>query len=122
MISLAFLLILVVVAFLAFTPRRGPLVPPATFVRWSWVPLAALAIQLALGALLVDRLAYLVLVLPFMTLLASFALGFIGIDLLRRGGGDVPRGRLAGATVLASLPWLLLVGYLAWSVARSPLN
>ena len=67
---------------------------------------------------LVRALSYAVVLVPFLTCLVSLLLGTVGATLIIRAPKGERRG-LLGATILASLPGLLLFGYVAYAFVAS---
>ena len=81
-----------------------------SFVRVSWIPLAALLLEGVLFGYLMRALSYFAIAIPVLTCFASIFLTFIGATLSAsaRERGDRYAGLLR-ATIIASIPGALLV-------------
>src|SRR5262245_23345935 len=85
------------------------------FIRLAWLPLGALALQAMLWLPLTRTLSYGAIIPPLLTCIVSLFFGVVGATLLAtRSGAGRPPGLLR-ATMLASIPGVLFVAYLAAS-------
>jgi hypothetical protein len=117
---LAFTVGLVPVAILFALGRRWTL--EAAFIRVSWVPAAALALQGILWRPMTEALGYAFVIPPILTCFVSVFFTVIGVTLLTAGSQAGRRPYLLRATLLASPPGLLLVICLAIGLVRTLVN
>src|SRR2546422_738323 len=82
------------------------------YIRISWVPVVALALQAVLARPLAQALSYAFIIPPLLTSIVSLFFGIIGATLLAGRPRSERRPGLLRATVLASVPGVLLVGYI----------
>lgn len=88
----------------------------AAFVQVSWVPLAALLLEIVFFGRLTSRLSYFAVAIPVLTSIVSLVLTFVGMTLLESARRHrEPRPRLLPATLLASVPVVLLAGYVLYA-------
>lgn len=106
-------LILTVGAALAI-PMCLPQLSARRYIAISWLPAVALGLEWAFADGLMRALSYAVILLPLATCMLSILLGIVGITLVMRRSVD-PRTTLAAATFLASLPGLMLFGYVIYA-------
>jgi hypothetical protein len=88
------------------------------FVRLAWVPVAALALQVALWRPMTQTLSYGSIIPPLLTCIVSLFFGIVGATLLAAGPTATRRPQLLGSTMLASVPGALLVAYIIVSFVR----
>ena len=114
MISLLIcVLAILVVLLLLMRPKGSSL--EAVFVRLSWLPPAALLVQVILWRFL-QRLSYAAILPPLLTCVVSLFLGVMGATLVAaRRERDEPDRRLIRATFVASSPGLLLLAYMIYA-------
>ncbi len=87
------------------------------YIRISWVPVAALAFQAIFARPMTRALSYPVIIPPALTCVVSLFFGIVGVTLLAGRPRSARRPGLLRATVLASVPGALLVGYIVASVS-----
>jgi len=92
------------------------------YIRVSWVPVVALARQAMFVRPMTQALSYASIIPPLLTCIVSLFFGIVGATLLAGRPRSERRRDLLRATVLASLPAALLVGYVmvtfAWFFVR----
>ena len=87
------------------------------YIRISWVPVVALALQAVLVRPMAQALSYAFMIPPLLTCIVSLFFGVVGATLLAGRPRPERRPGLFRATVLASVPGALLVGYVVVSFA-----
>lgn len=87
------------------------------YVRISWVPVLALAVQAILVRPMAHALSYAFIIPPLLTCIVSLFFGIVGATLLAGRPRSERRPGLLRAAVLASVPGALLVGYIVVSFA-----
>ena len=113
LLSLVFCVAVAVVVLLlarAGTPRR-------VFIWLSWVPSTVLLVELLFSHSLTRSLSYLAIAIPLLTCVASLTFTLIGAALIaseRQQGEQYVD--LLWATAIASVPGVLLAGYLVFGV------
>jgi len=111
------LLIVVLALTLAFAvaiPIALPRLSNSGYIAVCWIPAVALGLEWVFFEPLARLLSYGVILAPLLTCLASILLGIVGVTMLMRGSGG-PRAVLVGATILASVPGLALLGYIVYA-------
>ena len=112
---LVLLILILTIAFAVVIPRGLPGVSTGLYVGLSWIPAAALGLEYVFADALLRVLSYGVILVPLFTCLASIFLGILGLVLFARlPGGSGQSKTLAGATILAGGPGLLLLGYVVY--------
>jgi len=118
MVTVGFLALSVGLAPLAILFALGRLWSlEVAYVRISWVPVLALALQAILVRPMAHALSYAFIIPPLLTCIVSLFFGIVGATLLAGRPRSEQRPGLLRATVLASLPGALLVGYVVVSFA-----
>lgn len=88
----------------------------AAFVQVSWLPLAALLLEIFFFGRLTSRLSYFAIAIPVLTSIVSLVLTFVGMTLLESARRHrEPRPWLLRATLLASVPGVVLAGYVLYA-------
>lgn len=118
---------MVTVGFLALSIGLAPLVIlfalgrrwtlEVAYVRISWVPVSALALQAILVRPMARALSYAFIIPPLLTCIVSLFFGIVGATLLAGSPRSERPPGLLRAAVLASVPGALLVGYIMVSFA-----
>lgn len=90
------------------------------FVWISWIPTTALLLEYLFSDILAKTLSYAAIAIPLLTCTASLILTLVGVMLIasRRQHGE-RHVDLIWATALASVPGVLLAGYLVVETASS---
>lgn len=89
------------------------------FVWISWIPTTALLLEYLFSDILSKTLSYTAIAIPLLTCTASLILTLIGVMLIASGRQHGERHvGLIWATVIASVPGLLLAGYLVVEIGN----
>jgi len=119
MLSLGFLALSVALVPLAILFALGRVwTLEVAFIRLAWVPVVALIVQATLWSPLMRILSYAFIILPLLTCIVSLFLGVVGATLLAAHPSAERRPGLLRATMLASVPGVLLVAYIVVSFLR----
>ncbi len=86
------------------------------YIRISWIPVAALVLQAIFGRPMTQVLSYAATIPRLLTGIVSLFFGIVGTTLLAAHPRSARPGLLR-ATLLASVPGALLVGYVVVSIA-----
>jgi hypothetical protein len=101
---------LLLVLLLLARPRNWSL--EVIFVRMSWLPLLALIAEAALWKPLLRRLSYGAILPPLLTCIASLFFSIVGATLVAAARQrNEPDRNLVRATLVASIPGMLLLAY-----------
>ena len=107
------LCVAVAVAVLLFA---GAGTPRQVFIWLSWIPSSALLLEFLFSDNLARSLSYLAIVIPLLSCVASFTFTLIGAALIASERQHRERhADLIWATLIASVPGVLLAGYLVFA-------